>query len=43
MTWLPSRQVPSLRVLSYRFRNTEVLTIPNGKITRAEVYFGWNL
>jgi ketosteroid isomerase-like protein len=26
-----------------RFRNTEVLTIPGGKITKAEVYFGWNL
>ena len=26
-----------------RFRNTEVLTIPDGKISRAEVYFGWDL
>lgn len=25
-----------------RFRNTEVLTIQNGKITAVEVYFGWN-
>lgn len=26
-----------------RFRNTEVLTVRNGKIVEAEVYFGWNL
>jgi ketosteroid isomerase-like protein len=26
-----------------RFRNTEVLTFDGGKISRAEVYFGWNL
>ena len=26
-----------------RYRNTEVLTIPHGKISRAEVYFGWDL
>ncbi|MCV3243796.1 nuclear transport factor 2 family protein [Mesorhizobium sp. ZC-5] len=25
------------------FRNTEVLTIRNGKIVEAEVYFGWSL
>ena len=25
------------------FRNTEVLTLENGKITKVEVYFGWNL
>jgi ketosteroid isomerase-like protein len=25
-----------------RFRNTEVLTFKGDKITRAEVYFGWN-
>jgi hypothetical protein len=26
-----------------RFRNTEVLTFAGDKITRAEVYFRWNL
>jgi ketosteroid isomerase-like protein len=26
-----------------RFRNTEVLTFAGDKITRAEVYFGWDL
>ena len=26
-----------------RFRNTEILTIRNGKITEAEVYFGWSI
>jgi ketosteroid isomerase-like protein len=26
-----------------RFRNTEVLTFDGDKISRAEVYFGWNL
>ncbi len=26
-----------------RFRNTEILTIRNGKLVDAEVYFGWNL
>lgn len=26
-----------------RFRNTEILTFLDGKLTRAEVYFGWNL
>jgi ketosteroid isomerase-like protein len=26
-----------------RFRNTEILTIRNGQIVEAEVYFGWNL
>jgi len=26
-----------------RFRNTEVLTVRDGKITSAEVYFGWNV
>jgi ketosteroid isomerase-like protein len=25
------------------FRNTEVLTVRNGKIVKAEVYFGWNV
>jgi ketosteroid isomerase-like protein len=25
------------------FRNTEILTIRNGKIVEAEVYFGWSL
>jgi ketosteroid isomerase-like protein len=26
-----------------RFRNTEVLTVRNGKIAEVEVYFGWNV
>ena len=26
-----------------RFRNTEVLTFEGDKVTRAEVYFGWDL
>lgn len=26
-----------------RFRNTELLTIRNGRITDAEVYFGWSI
>jgi ketosteroid isomerase-like protein len=26
-----------------RFRNTEVLTFAGGKISRVEVYFGWDL
>jgi ketosteroid isomerase-like protein len=26
-----------------RFRNTEILTIRDGKITDAEVYFGWSM
>jgi ketosteroid isomerase-like protein len=26
-----------------RFRNTELLTFDGDKLTRAEVYFGWNL
>jgi ketosteroid isomerase-like protein len=26
-----------------RFRNTEVLTFEDGRIRRAEVYFGWDL
>jgi ketosteroid isomerase-like protein len=26
-----------------RFRNTEILTIRNGKIVEAEVYFGWTI
>jgi len=26
-----------------RFRNTEVLTVRDGKIASAEVYFGWNV
>ena len=33
----------STRTDGTRFRNTEVLTIPDGKISRAEVYFGWDL
>jgi ketosteroid isomerase-like protein len=31
------------RVDGSRFRNTEVLTFTGDKISRAEVYFGWNL
>ncbi|HEX3139566.1 MAG TPA: nuclear transport factor 2 family protein [Rhizobacter sp.] len=26
-----------------RFRNTELLTVKDGKITEVEVYFGWNI
>jgi ketosteroid isomerase-like protein len=26
-----------------RFRNTEILTVKHGKLTKAEVYFGWSL
>ena len=26
-----------------RFRNTEVLTVRDGKVAEAEVYFGWNV
>jgi ketosteroid isomerase-like protein len=26
-----------------RFRNTEILTVRDGKITDAEVYFGWSI
>lgn len=26
-----------------RFRNTEILTVRDGKITEVEVYFGWNI
>jgi ketosteroid isomerase-like protein len=26
-----------------RFRNTEILTVRNGKIIEAEVYFGWSI
>jgi ketosteroid isomerase-like protein len=26
-----------------RFRNTEILTVRDGKITDAEVYFGWTI
>jgi ketosteroid isomerase-like protein len=26
-----------------RFRNTELLTIKNGRITNVEVYFGWSI
>jgi ketosteroid isomerase-like protein len=28
---------------NHRFRNTEVLTIRNGRITDVEVYFGWSI
>ncbi|MEK1886362.1 MAG: nuclear transport factor 2 family protein [Phyllobacterium sp.] len=27
----------------HRFRNTEILTVRDGKITEAEVYFGWSI
>jgi ketosteroid isomerase-like protein len=33
----------STRTDGSRFRNTEVLTFAGDKLTRAEVYFGWNL
>ena len=26
-----------------RFRNTEILTVRDGRITEVEVYFGWNI
>ncbi len=26
-----------------RFRNTEILTVKDGRITEAEVYFGWTI
>lgn len=26
-----------------RFRNTEILTVRDGKLLEAEVYFGWNI
>ena len=26
-----------------RFRNTEIITLRNGKITEVEVYFGWSI
>jgi len=28
---------------SRRFRNTEILTVRNGQIHKAEVYFGWSI
>ena len=31
------------RTGSDRFRNTEILTVKHGKVTEAEVYFGWSL
>jgi ketosteroid isomerase-like protein len=27
----------------HRFRNTEILTVRNGKIVEVEVYFGWSI
>lgn len=33
----------STRVDGGRFRNTEVLTFRGDKVTRVEVYFGWDL
>ena len=31
------------RASARRFRNTELLTIRNGRITDVEVYFGWSI
>ncbi|MGO4722974.1 MULTISPECIES: nuclear transport factor 2 family protein [unclassified Inquilinus] len=31
------------RTKDHRFRNTELLTIKGGKITDAEIYFGWSI
>lgn len=31
------------RANARRFRNTEVMTIKNGRITDVEVYFGWSI
>ncbi len=31
------------RAKDRRFRNTEVLTVKDGRITDAEVYFGWTI
>jgi ketosteroid isomerase-like protein len=33
----------STRADGSRFRNTEILTFVGDKLSRAEVYFGWNL
>jgi ketosteroid isomerase-like protein len=33
----------STKVNGQRFRNTEILTFAGEKISRIEVYFGWNL
>ena len=33
----------SRKVDGHRFRNTEILTFEGDKISKAEVYFGWNL
>ena len=33
----------STKTDGHRFRNTEVLTFEGDKISRAEVYFGWDL
>ncbi|MBA3301952.1 MAG: nuclear transport factor 2 family protein, partial [Thermoleophilaceae bacterium] len=33
----------STRTDGSRFRNTEILTFRGARITRIEVYFGWNL
>jgi ketosteroid isomerase-like protein len=35
--------IESLLSDDLRFRNTEVITITDGRITRVEVYFGWEL
>jgi len=31
------------RAAGRRFRNTEVLTVTNGRLTDVEVYFGWTI
>lgn len=31
------------RATGTRFRNTEILTVRNGKIVEVEVYFGWSI
>ena len=33
----------STRTDGSRFRNTEVLTFDGDKVSKVEVYFGWNL
>ena len=35
--------VKSTKVGGQRIRNTEILTFDGDKISKAEVYFGWNL
>jgi len=31
------------RAAGHRFRNTELVTVKNGRITDVEVYFGWSI